>query len=54
MPQLDLSWFFINFITAWIAIFLVYLAINNNQWFNENNTKENSVNKTYTTNNWNW
>nr|QXQ00024.1 ATP synthase F0 subunit 8 [Phyrella fragilis] len=54
MPQLDLFWFFINFLTAWTIIPTIYLIISNNNWLNNNHNNENNNNNTQLSNNWNW
>nr|QXQ00011.1 ATP synthase F0 subunit 8 [Neocucumis proteus] len=54
MPQLDLSWFILNFIIAWICIIIIYLAIINNNWPNNNSNNNNTQQTPTKTNNWNW
>nr|YP_010191960.1 ATP synthase F0 subunit 8 [Thyonella gemmata]QZM06629.1 ATP synthase F0 subunit 8 [Thyonella gemmata] len=57
MPQLDLSWFLINFLLAWFLILSIWVSINSQNWNNYftndsdsiNNNEENNIN-----NNWNW
>nr|YP_010429272.1 ATP synthase F0 subunit 8 [Cucumaria frondosa]USQ67438.1 ATP synthase F0 subunit 8 [Cucumaria frondosa] len=55
MPQLDLSWFLVNFLLAWSLIFVIWVIINFQTW-NTHNTLNNSNNESQnlTQENWNW
>nr|YP_009973275.1 ATP synthase F0 subunit 8 [Pseudocolochirus violaceus]QNH92618.1 ATP synthase F0 subunit 8 [Pseudocolochirus violaceus] len=54
MPQLDLSWFLINFLLAWTSIIIIWITLNHQTWLTNNDNSPNNNNDISPQNNWNW
>nr|AAP21745.1 ATPase 8 [Psammechinus miliaris] len=53
MPQLDFSWWIINFFMVWAAVFLVLIVLVNNKT-PQNLTTSNSLEISKSSTNWQW
>nr|QXQ00037.1 ATP synthase F0 subunit 8 [Holothuria fuscogilva] len=54
MPQLDLAWFFFNFLIAWILVLLVLLSVSNQVWKGQINEGHTTPNTNTETTQWRW
>nr|QEF30107.1 ATP synthase subunit 8 [Eucidaris tribuloides]QEF30120.1 ATP synthase subunit 8 [Eucidaris tribuloides]QEF30133.1 ATP synthase subunit 8 [Eucidaris tribuloides] len=54
MPQLEFTWWIINFFVIWVALAIAFTIITTNQTPSEPTTENEESNLTKTTNTWQW
>nr|YP_003457273.1 ATP synthase F0 subunit 8 [Holothuria forskali]CBH40182.1 ATPase subunit 8 [Holothuria forskali] len=54
MPQLDLTWFFFNFLIAWILVLLVLSVLYHQNWSSETDQEQHTNQDSSHNNQWRW